>query len=364
MFFALAIQLYESTLISDDSPFDRSAVDAEGIPIDLPPLAQEGFTAFRVGHCALCHIGPLLTPAAVETNAELVHSNPLAFGNQTFVISTTRNVITRNSVLGGGRLIDTGFANNGLVPEDADAGLGGVDAFGHPLSFAEQYLRLLVNDPAGVVDAPVQEIRPCDFDLSLARDTATAHPVFFTQVQGELASPTNTKMKSASLGSFKIPGLRNVELTGPYMHNGSMATLEQVLEFYTRGGNYEPPAKHFGTVFPQVELRFVPGQREAIIAFLKSLTDDRVRYERAPFDHPELKVPNGQVGDATSVVAGSPIESALAADDWMVVPPVGANGRPYPLATFEEQLAPEPGLGTLVGAGIGGLAWLQRRRRR
>ncbi|MBK7949322.1 MAG: cytochrome-c peroxidase [Deltaproteobacteria bacterium] len=390
MFFALAIQLYESTLVSDDSPFDRSPVDAEGIPTALSPLAQEGFTAFRVGHCALCHIGPLLTPAAVATNAEMVHSNPLAFGNQTFVISTTPNVVTRFSVVGGARLVDTGFSNNGLVPEDADPGLGGVDPFGHPLSFGEQLLQRLTGNLAAVVDPPVHEVRPCDFDLDLARDTATPHPVFFTQAQGvlpqsqpttgcfsstgafvptpaaaaaELASPSNTKMKSAALGSFKIPSLRNVELTGPYMHNGSMATLEQVLEFYTRGGNYEPSAKQFGTVFPQVELRFVPGQREAIIAFLKSLTDDRVRYERAPFDHPELRVPNGQVGDATNVAGGHPLDPALAQDDWLVVPAVGAGGRPYPLPTFEEHVAPEPGLSTLLVVGVGGLAWRARRAR-
>jgi hypothetical protein len=143
-----------------------------------------------------------------------------------------------------------------------------------------------------------------------------------------------------------------------------MATLEQVLEFYTRGGNYDPPAKQFGTVFPQVELRFVPGQREAIIAFLKSLTDDRVRYERAPFDHPELRVPDGQVGDAASVVAGNPIDPALAADDWIVVPPVGAGGRPYPLPSFEEHVAPEPGLAVLAAAGCLALACRGRSRAR
>lgn len=391
MFFALAIQLYESTLVSDDSPFDRSAKDAEGIPIDLSTEVQTGFTAFRVGHCALCHIGPLLTPAAVATNAEMVHSNPLAFGNQTFVISTTPNVVTRFSLVGGARIVDTGFSNNGLVPEENDAGLGGFDPFGHPLSFGEQYVQLLTGNLAAVVDPPVQDVRPCDFDLDLARDTVTSHPVFFTQVQGvapqsqpttgcfsatgafvptpaaaaaELASPSNTRMKSAALGSFKIPSLRNVELTGPYMHNGSMATLEQVLEFYTRGGNYDPPAKQFGTVFPQVELRFVPGQREAIIAFLKSLTDDRVRYERAPFDHPELRVPNGQIGDATAVVGGNPLDPALALDDWLVVPAVGAGGRPYPLPTFEEHIAPEPGLPVLLAAGVALLGCRGRRARR
>lgn len=391
MFFALAIQLYESTLISDDSPFDRSARDEAGIPIDLSAEAQEGFTAFRVGHCALCHIGPLLTPAAVETNAMLVHENPLAFGNETYVISTTNNVVTRMGLTGGPLLMDTGFTSNGLIPEDGDPGLGDVDPFGNPLSFAEQFLQLLIGNTAAVVDAPVADVRPCDFDLDLARDTATAHPVFFTQQEGvqpqsqpatgcfsptgafvptpaaaqaELSSPTNTKMKSAALGSFKTPSLRNVELTGPYMHNGSMATLEQVLEFYTRGGNYDPPAKQFGTVFPQVELRFTPGQRDAIIAFLKSLTDDRVRFERAPFDHPELFVPNGQVGDELSVVGGNPLDPALAADDWIVVPPVGASGRPYPLPTFEEHVAPEPGIGVLAAAGCLALACGARRARR
>ena len=38
-------------------------------------------------------------------------------------------------------------------------------------------------------------------------------------------------------GSFKVPTLRNVELTGPYFHNGGYATLEQVVDFYSRGGN-------------------------------------------------------------------------------------------------------------------------------
>ncbi|MCA9503213.1 MAG: cytochrome-c peroxidase [Myxococcales bacterium] len=375
MFFALAIQLYESTLVSDQSPFDQSATDTEGIPIDLDPLAQDGFTAFRVGHCALCHIGPLLTPAAVETNAVLVESDPLAFGNETFTVSTSHNVVTRLSVVGGPAFVDTGFANNGLEPDAHDAGLGGLDPFGHPLSFSDQYLELLAGNPGAVVDAPVAGIRACDLELPIARDQATSHPAFFTQVEGvipqpqdttgcfdplgaflpseaaaaaELASPTNTKMRSASRGSFKIPSLRNVELTGPYMHDGSMATLEQVLEFYTRGGSYEPDAKHFGTVFPQVELRFIPGQREAIIAFLESLTDERVRYERAPFDHPELVVPHGHVGDDTSVSAGSPLDPSLAQDEWLVVPAVGAGGRPYPLEPFAAHLVPEPSF--LLGA--------------
>ncbi len=51
-------------------------------------------------------------------------------------------------------------------------------------------------------------------------------------------------MAVANKAAFKIPSLRNIELTGPYMHNGSMASLEQVMEFYSRHGNFKNPNKH------------------------------------------------------------------------------------------------------------------------
>ena len=41
-------------------------------------------------------------------------------------------------------------------------------------------------------------------------------------------------------GAFKTPTLRNVERTAPYMHDGSLATLEDVIEFHDRGGNPNP----------------------------------------------------------------------------------------------------------------------------
>lgn len=388
MFFALSLQLYQATLISDDSPFDRSATDAAGVPIDLPEPAQRGFTAFRVAHCALCHIGPLLTPAAVVTNALLVESDPHAFGNETFVIPTTRNVVTRNSMASGPAFVDTGFASNGATPEEWDPGLGGRDPFGNPLSFSDQYREWLAGNAAAVVDPYVEDVRPCDFDLSIARDQAAAHPIFFTQAEGvvpqaqgtdgcfqplgafvptpaaaaaELASPNNTKMRSAAAGSFKIPTLRNVELTGPYMHNGGMATLDEVLESYTRGGNFEPGAKHVGTVFPQVALRLDAQTRADIVAFLVSLTDERVRWERAPFDHPELPVPHGHAGDDVVAQGGNPLGADLAADEILVIPAVGASGRSEPLEPFERHLAaPEPAWA--APAALAALAALARRR--
>lgn len=122
------------------------------------------------------------------------------------------------------------------------------------------------------------------------------------------------------------------------MHNGSMATLEEVMQSYTRGGNLEPDAKHLGTVFPQVQLR--GDARADVIEFLESLTDERVRYERAPFDHPEIFIPHGHAGDQTSSELGHAIDAELSPDEFLHVPAVGASGREAPLLPFDSYLPP------------------------
>jgi len=113
------------------------------------------------------------------------------------------------------------------------------------------------------------------------------------------------------MGSFKAPSLRNVELTGPYFHNGGNLTLREQLDFYLRGGNFPlTNSAHrdflimnlniedeaLGGVDPVTgEPAFTPEEREhakvALVDFLLELTDERVKYERAPFDHPEVFVP-------------------------------------------------------------------------
>ena len=64
-----------------------------------------------------------------------------------------------------------------------------------------------------------------------------------------------------------------------------------------------------------------------MVEFLKTLTDDRVRYERAPFDHPGLTIPHGVAG----------IENGVALDTPLVLEPVGRDGG-APLQPFEEVL--------------------------
>ena len=63
--------------------------------------------------------------------------------------------------------------------------------------------------------------------------------------------------------------------------------------------------------------------KEALVAFLKSLADDRVRYQKAPFDHPQLWVTNGHPGGPTGVNNDG---TGKATDDLKEIVAVGRNG--------------------------------------
>lgn len=71
----------------------------------------------------------------------------------------------------------------------------------------------------------------------------------------------------ADRGAFKTPTLREVERTAPYMHDGSLATLEDVVEFYSHGGNANPYQD--GRIR---RLDLTPHEQEALVAFLRALT--------------------------------------------------------------------------------------------
>lgn len=76
-------------------------------------------------------------------------------------------------------------------------------------------------------------------------------------------------------GSFLTPSLRNVALTAPYMHDGSLKTLDEVIDFLNRGGI--PSPRRDPLMKP---LRLTVGERKALVAFLQSLTGDQ-RYSTA-----------------------------------------------------------------------------------
>ncbi|WP_018691928.1 methanobactin export MATE transporter MbnM [Algicola sagamiensis] len=88
-------------------------------------------------------------------------------------------------------------------------------------------------------------------------------------------------LNASDMGKFRAPTLRNIRVTAPYMHDGSIATLEDVLEHYVDGGRtiLEGPNKGFGSANPY-KSEFVVGliltdeQKSDLLAFLDSLTDE------------------------------------------------------------------------------------------
>lgn len=74
--------------------------------------------------------------------------------------------------------------------------------------------------------------------------------------------------------AFKTPTLRNVALTAPYMHNGVYDSLEQVIDFYNKGGGVGIGLQIENQTLPPDNLTLTKTEEKALIAFLKTLTDE------------------------------------------------------------------------------------------
>lgn len=279
LFWGLSVMLYESTLISGETPFDRFA---KGDDDALSESAREGLEIFvNQGKCINCHSGPEFTSATVSQlrgvlsnkDEPMIEFMPMQIGTEAFY--------------------DAGFYNIGVRPTFEDLGVGAEHPLFGPLSLTRRVQKGQNVDINGV-------------DISIGANDRVAVD-----------------------GAFKTPGLRNVELTGPYMHNGGMRTLKEVIQFYARGADFFK--ENIDDLDPDVDgIGHVRGDEQrvqALVDFMKSLTDDRVRYSCAPFDHPELIVPNGHVG----------VEGGIAIDDDIIIEAVGRSGT-APLLPFEERL--------------------------
>jgi cytochrome c peroxidase len=139
----------------------------------------------------------------------------------------------------------------------------------------------------------------------------------------------------ANIGEFKVPGLRNVELRGTFNHNGRFQTLEEVVDFYLRGGDFRNEPNFQGNLVRPRNLN--AQQRLALIAFLKRpLTDPRVAAELPPFDRPTLYTQSNRV----PTITGTGI--------------VGSSGQiPQPTA-IEPPMVGNPSFTVAVTKGLGG----------
>lgn len=128
-------------------------------------------------------------------------------------------------------------------------------------------------------------------DSSVHKDSATAAERFHNNglynIDGNGAYPKSDRglfdmtAHQDDMGKFKAPTLRNIAVTAPFMHDGSIATLEEVIDHYINGGSdiRQGKNKGFGSVSP-FKSEFVPGlnlspqERTDLLSFLHSLTDE------------------------------------------------------------------------------------------
>jgi hypothetical protein len=179
--------------------------------------------------------------------------------------------------------------------------------------------------------------------------------------QREMATWPNVNRVNVQ-GSVKAPPLRNAELTSPFFHNGGKLTLRQQLDFYMRGGDFpRTNAAHRDFLIANLLIEdealggvdrvtglpeFTADQKEEIIVsvvdFLLQLTDERVKFQRAPFDQVEIFVPlDGTAPDNTFGRPGFVTASTGdcggvpgAGPCFQQVPATGAGGTAAPVPNF------------------------------
>lgn len=284
IFWGLALQEYQATLLSTETSYDEFA---EGNKSALSESEKNGLEVFMgKGHCMSCHTGAEFTSASTTQQKE----------------NEEDGLVERMRMADNGIAIyDRAFYNIGVTPTKEDLGVGAKDPFGNPLSFTRQYTAGRFVDPI--------KVNPCTFEIP------------FSSILCSYTPWNISSQRTAVDGAFKTPGLRNVELTGPYFHNGSAASLEQVVEFYNRGGNFRNNPELAPDIKP---LGLSESEKADLVAFMKSLTDPRVKNSSGPFDHPQLFIPNGHAGNENSVSTDA---KNRAETQWLELPAVGKNGR-------------------------------------
>ncbi|MFO1077578.1 MAG: cytochrome c peroxidase [Planctomycetota bacterium] len=168
---------------------------------------------------------------------------------------------------------------------------------------------------AGLTGAFTTFCAPCHQDLDPA--VLTTGPVLddFRNIgvrpPGEDLGRGAITQQNADRGRFRVPGLRNVALRAPYFHNGSQTSLQSVVDFYARGGDF---ADNRDPLVDAINGHIAIGDNLQLQALLSTLTDPRVAAEQPPFDRPRLwsegpLVPQN-VGTGTGAPLATPPRSA------------------------------------------------------
>ncbi len=204
---ANALASYVRTILSGDAPIDLYL----GGDLDaLSDRAREGLRIFQgKANCSECHLGPTFTDE---------------------------------------RFHNTGVAWKGPPP---------------PIAQLPSRLRSGVGRRG-----PTREATALDAAVPSIADTRGQRPTS-AEEEGKLVDLGRFEVtgEDRDRGAFKTPTIRNVERTAPYMHDGSLATLDAVIDCYTRGGNANPYRD------PEIRpLDLTAEEKQALLTFLRSLS--------------------------------------------------------------------------------------------
>ena len=235
-----AIAAYEYTLISKDSPFDQWA--AAGFPAGgLGAAAERGARLF-VGKaaCAECHAGPLFLDdrfhqiGVPQIGTYVPKTTDCPAGDWCDCVSDDR------------------FEPMNCLPIGWRDGLRKLQA--------SKFRR----------DGVWSDDTQCQSKFALHMDASYAlqHP---EECDGRVKY-YSLPLSDEQRGTWRTPGLRDVALTGPYMHTGMYATLREVIEHYNKGGVVDG-GEQIGTLDPKIKpLNLTAQEVDDLVAFLETLT--------------------------------------------------------------------------------------------
>lgn len=388
MFFGLAVQEYVSTLVSDRTRFDEFLLNGGG----LTPDELAGLAIFNASGCLACHDLSTMDHEILQMQGVIQQIFPPPIGvvnAPTPLDFPAQAAIELMTIATGDAFYDAGFHNTGVRPGNArgapfeswypyestdifgalapneDIGRGGNNdplplSAVYPLSSSIQVMAQeygLLGNPIPI--GPQIPAFPAYWDTAFASFDPTDFTTYPAREVYPLPPGSNPDFDTSpyagranNIGAFKTPQLRNASLTGPYFHNGGMATLRQVVDFYVRGADFRVTnAKNFDSALAVLTgLRGDELGKDQLTQFLATFTDNRVAEESAPFDHPEIFVPIDGLAPESPDGTRDGFLTYIGANPgmFMQVPAVGAAGRsPQGLSPLQEFLGLDPRTGDL-----------------
>ncbi len=395
MFWGLALDAYQKSLVSDQSRFDiadnaqcfaqtgtrpNPNPNAPPIPIfgnvqgcidsglwsageEAGRIAFNGFGPGQ-GGCAACHAAPMFTNAAMDNDGNFP-AGPMV-------------LLSFGPPNAPPILADQGFQNTGANLLAQDLGRYDKDPYGYPISFAMQMIKHANGEmPADKMDPNAHICNIIPIGPNAGRQGGPICLPDGSINPARQAFVDNLKNQRVEVGgAMKSPSLRNIGLTPPYFHYGGYSNLRDIMDFYNRGGSHRDcdkdpslgcttgdtsgsgPKGHqefedvaglanrgsnvAGAIGPR---GMSPETMDNIVKYMLSLTDKNVQCDAGHFDHPELILFTGSKAKDRNW-------DYRADDRRFRLPAVGIEGYEY---SYPELCIPNqgnlfaPGMGNKVG---------------